>query len=126
MPPATWLIGIETKSEANLRVTKSEISRKASQKKAICKVLGRNLRALVPFNEDFHTGKPIRVTITRIGGRTLDRGNLWRALKAAEDAVALMLGADDGSPLWQMDVAQQPGERIGLKIQLEQPDERTE
>jgi hypothetical protein len=40
-------------------------------------------------------------------------------LKGVEDAVALMLGVDDGSPQWLASYGQQTSDRYGVKIVLE-------
>ena len=44
--------------------------------------------------------------------------NLPSSLKGVEDAVALMLGADDGDPRWRCVCAQEPGGRAGVRVRI--------
>jgi hypothetical protein len=119
LAPATFLVPVVTVSEANHDGgRKAAIGRKASQRVAVSKVLGPRLRALAPFAEAYHAGKPIRVLLTRFAPRKLDRSNLWRALKACEDVVATMLGADDGDKRWLVECDQLENPAMGLRIEL--------
>lgn len=118
-PPATWTIPVETASEANGRDWRKRSKRSDGAWRAVSRAMGPELRALAAFAEAFHDGFPIRVQFTRIGGRRLDRSNLPTALKAVEDAVAFMLGADDGSPLWCAEWQQRPGgDRVGVMVRF--------
>ena len=65
------------------------------------------------FAAHYHNGGALAITFTRLGGRRLDKSNLSVALKASEDAVCLMLGADDGDPRWQPTWEQEPGGAVG-------------
>lgn len=116
--PATWVIPLEMVSEINQREWRKRSSRTQAARLAVSRALGHQLWAVVPYSSLYHSGCPILVTLTRLGGRRLDAANLPTALKAAEDAVAMMLGASDGSPLWHSEFLQEPGGDVGVKIQL--------
>lgn len=115
----TWFVPIVIISEANERGHWSKaVGRKGHQRREIQKALASRMRYLVPLAEHVHAGGAIGVRLTRIGPRTLDKGNCWRAVKAAEDAVADFLGIDDGSPQWRIEVEQEKKSESGLKIQM--------
>ena len=83
------------------------------------KAFGPHLAYVAPFAVTFHSGKIVRPHFTRIGGRSLDKGvNLPSSLKAVEDAVAWVMGADDGSPNWSASFAQEPGPAYGVRVEL--------
>jgi len=67
---------------------------------------------------------PIRftITLTRIGGRTLDTDNLGSALKATRDGVADWLGIDDGDKRLTWQYGQEPKKRKqppGVRVDIE-------
>jgi hypothetical protein len=107
-----------TRSEANESKWTRKMVRKLSAKKAVKDTLGCHYRLLVPFAEAYHAGKPIRVTLTRLGGRKLDACNLPSSMKAIEDALEGALLADDGSPLWIVEYRQNVGHHVGVQINL--------
>ena len=82
------------------------------------KAMAPHWRAFGPLGDAMRAGQRLRVRLVRLGGQRLDRSNLPRALKAIEDAVALMLGADDGSALWLAEWEQEPGGAWGVRIEL--------
>jgi hypothetical protein len=62
------------------------------------------------------------VTLTRIGGRTLDDDNLRAALKATRDGVADWLGIDDGDNRLVWQYGQEPKQRKmppGVRVDIE-------
>ncbi len=60
---------------------------------------------------------PVVVTITRVGPRKLDDDNLCSACKYIRDAIAQVIGTDDGSPLYTWQYRQQIGEyRVDVEI----------
>jgi hypothetical protein len=118
--PATWVIPLKTVSEANSRGWHGKAARTQAARRAVTQALGRHLAAVVPYAEAYHAGRAVRVTITRLGGAKLDAmSNLGAALKAVEDAVALVMGADDGAPNWRCRAEQEPGGAFGVCIQLD-------
>jgi len=66
---------------------------------------------------------PIRVTLTRVSPRKLDSDNLAMSCKHVRDAVAKMLGIDDGDPgvtwVYQQEKGLGPG-RYEVVIQVEE------
>lgn len=118
-PPGTWVVPLKTRSEANNRDWRSRSARTQEARRAVSKALGPHLRDLAPVAEAYHRGLPVRATITRIGGAKVDVGNLSVTLKAVEDFVCLVLGADDGDPRWRPTYLQEPGGPMGVRIELE-------
>ena len=90
-----------------------------AHRRAVSRAMGPHLRLLAPFAEQYHAGRPLAVTLTRVGGKSLDRtANLPAALKYLEDSVALMLGADDSAAHWVCRCEQLPGGATGARIEL--------
>jgi hypothetical protein len=115
----TCTIPCITRSEANESKWHKKMARKLSVKRAVRESLGRHHAAFSTFAEHFHQGKPLRVVLTRLGGRKLDAlANLGASLKGVEDMIAGLLLADDGSPLWQATAAQEPGGPMGVRVEI--------
>lgn len=112
------LIPIKTASEINGRDWRKRSGRSKASWNAVSRVLGPHLGLLAPFSEAYRSQRALKVTFTRLGGRKLDRSNLPTATKAVEDALAFMLGADDGDPRWHSSFEQEPGD-VGVRIELE-------
>lgn len=113
------VVPVATVSEANQRQWRGRSGRTGTQRAAVSKVLGPALGMLAPFADHYHRGGVLNVTLTRLGGQRLDTlANLGSALKAIEDAVALMLGASDGDPRWKAKAEQEPGGPVGVRIEL--------
>jgi hypothetical protein len=108
----TFIIPVATVSETNQRSWKGKAARAGSQRRTVSKHLGRQLRNLALLAEHYHAGGALDVVITRLGGRKLD------VMANLEDAVCLMIGADDGDPRWRCRAEQQPGGLIGVRIEL--------
>jgi hypothetical protein len=119
VPPGTWVLPIKTASEANGRDWRKRSNRTQQARRIVSRDLGKVLWLVPQFGERLHLRKqPLVVRITRLGGRKLDLANLGPALKATEDAVALMLGIDDGDPRWQVEFHQEPGGPYGVRLEL--------
>lgn len=118
-PPGTWVLPIVTASEANGREWRKRSSRAQNARRIVSREFGCRLDYLAPFARHFHAGRPLSVKLTRLGGRKLDAANLGPALKATEDAIALMLGADDGDSRWRVEFHQEPHSPVGVRIELE-------
>ena len=114
-----FVVGVKTASEANQTEWRKRSHRTGVIRRAVAAVVGPYLRHVVQFAEAYHSRVPVRVHVVRLGGRKLDKlANLGSSLKAAEDAVALILGADDGSPLWVVTCDQEPGGPYGVRVTL--------
>ncbi len=116
--PGTWTIAVETASEINGREWRKRSKRSDAAWRAVSKAMGPTLNWLSFYANEYWLGTSLRVRLTRLGGRKLDRSNLPTALKAVEDAVAFMIGADDGSPQWCAEWHQEPGGNVGVRIEL--------
>lgn len=112
-------VGVRTVAEANKRSWRGRSNRTRDARAAVSKLLGPFLRAAADVAEHYHAGGPLDVVLTRLGGKLLDRTvNLPSALKATEDAVALMLGADDGDPRWRCRCEQEPCGLVGVRVRI--------
>jgi hypothetical protein len=117
---AVWVIPVRTVSEANARGRWAQAGRVHGQRSAVCRALAPCWRVAGPLGDHYRSGRPLRVELVRLGGRGLDRGvNLPRALKAIEDATCLVLGTDDGSPLWRVSWGQEAGGPWGVRVTIE-------
>jgi len=119
--PGTWMIPVWLESEANRQSNlKGSIMRKAAVKKAIWNALGPHWKVWGPIGDAIRADKACSIVATSIGGRGLDHGNLWRAFKAVEDAIAIQLGVNDGMKTWQrvFHVDQEPGPLWGCRIKM--------
>lgn len=117
--PCVFWVPLVTASECNNRDWKARSARTRAARLAVSRVLGPRLRALAPVAEWWHRGGTVRAVLTRLGGRRMDAANLGSALKATEDAVCLMIGADDGDDRWVPTYQQEPGGPCGVRIELE-------
>jgi hypothetical protein len=117
--PGVWLIPYEACSEANQRVWQGRNRRAGAAWRAVRAAV--SLASLVPFEVALNFGEVVRAKFVRLGGRRLDRlVNLPSSLKGVEDAVAYLLGIDDGSPQWAPECAQEPGDGpLGVRVVLE-------
>ena len=114
-----WLLPVITVAETNSRddwAKKSNRTRTA--RRVVSVAFGRRLDAVAPYALAYHAGRSITVVLTRLGGRKLDAANLPSALKSTEDAVALMLGADDGDARWIASFRQECEGKSGVRVEL--------
>ncbi len=125
--PSWWIIPVWLASGNLDDSRKGGMARKAAVKKAVWNALGPFWKTWGPIGDSIRAIQSQRpgtvlpsIRLTRLGGRKLDRTNLWRSTKAAEDALAVLMGCDDGWTAWQeaFDVAQEPGKLWGLRIDL--------
>lgn len=112
-------VPVETKSEINGREWKARSRRGGQAWKAVSSTFGPHLDMLAPFARAYHVGRAVRVRFVRLGGRRLDASNLPSATKAVEDAVAFMMGADDGDARWHPEWCQESGGLVGVRVEIE-------
>lgn len=121
--PATWLVPVYCYAGDNARGFKKQIGRAGHERRPVYHTLARQLRALAPFADAAQAGRTVRITLTRIGGNKMDAANVVAALKYVQDAVADLLGVDDGKECLDWEYGQAPGRRKhGVRIQLELTD----
>ena len=115
---AVWIPGLVPVSEANTggRLP-ARLARKAAVKGAVGAALGRLFLSPARF--------PVRVTLHRVGVRTLDaHDNLRIAYKVAVDVVAAWFGIDDGDTdkvSWAYSQERVPkGGEVGTRITIEE------
>jgi len=119
--PGTWIIPVWLESEANRQSNlKGAMQRKAAVKNAIWDALGPYWKVWGPIGDAIRSDKACSIVATRLGGRGLDIGNLWRAFKSVEDAIAIQLGVKDGMKAWQrvFHINQEPGKLWGCRIEM--------
>lgn len=61
---------------------------------------------------------PAVITMTRIGKRKMDAGNLSGALKGVQDELAKLYGEDDGSDLYEWRYEQEIGTEFAVRIEI--------
>ncbi len=118
MPPSTWVVGVQTRSVANVSEWKKRSNHTKQCREAVSKCFGPTLGTLALFAAHYHEGKSVHVTFTRLAPRRLDAGNVSVALKAVEDALALLMGANDGDVRWLAKYEQEQSERYGVRIEM--------
>ena len=118
-PPARWQIGLETRSLSNLRDWRQRNRLTNAARKAVSKAMGPHLRWLATFAEVLHqrAGK-VHCTFTRVAPRMLDASNVPAALKPVEDALMLLMGADDGWHHWHPQWLQVVGPMMGVIVEM--------
>lgn len=114
---------VETKSETNMRDWRAR-SRRSGQAWQVTRSTV-NIRMLAAFEEHYRAGGVIQAVFTRLGGKRLDSmSNLGASMKGVEDAVAFLVGANDGSDQWQVTAAQEVYSvelghtQIGVRVEL--------
>ena len=120
-PPGKWVIPVVTASEANGRDWRDTSAWTQAARRAVANALVQYLRHLAPFAEAYAGWVPLGCALTWLGSRRLDLGAVASALKAVEDAVCLLLEADDGDPRWVPAYRQEPGGPAGVRVALRAP-----
>ena len=114
------LVDVETTNETNARDWRARSRRSGQAWKRTRNAIGVHLGALEPFARVYASGGALKVKFTRLGGRHLDQmANLGASMKGVEDAMAYLLGADDGDPRWHAIAQQKPGGPMGVEVVLE-------
>ncbi len=117
--PLAWQIGVEVVPEMNLRSHQSRIARGAAQKRAVMQAVAPDWRLWGPTGDHCRAGKPLLVRFVRLGGKRLDTINLMTCFKSCEDAMASLLGCNDGSTFWRLECEQETVAGIGIRVELE-------
>jgi hypothetical protein len=116
-----WVIPIRLESEANMGGKLSAaLARKSAVKRIVSRAIAPGWRVWGPVGDAIRAGQPASIRVVRLGGRGLDTGNLWRAVKPVEDAIATMLGCDDGAASWKasFEPSEEPGGPFGVRIEI--------
>lgn len=113
------LVAIETKNELNQRVWKAKNRRAGEAWRRVREAIGPSVALLDNLCWMYHHGCSLRVKFVRLGGRKLDLSGIAAACKGVEDAVAYLLGADDGDPRWKPEWDQEVGGLVGLRVEIE-------
>jgi hypothetical protein len=115
----TILVPTETKNEANTREHWSVKARRSKSAKGIIfRVLQPCHGLLTPFVTILANDGPLRVTLTRLGGREMDDDGLSRSQKAVRDAVAYLLLIDDRDQRVHWEYGQETGGASGVRIEI--------
>lgn len=109
---------IATASEINGRDWRARSRRTDAAWRTVSTVFGPHLGVLAKFAAHYHAGGTLLVAFTRLGGRRLDASNLPTATKATEDAIAFLMGVDDGDPRWRASWEQEVADVIGVRVQI--------
>jgi len=117
-----FVVGFRTESEGNARGWKKKSLRTSEARKSICHFMGRHAEDFAKFAKHWHNGGSLILKFTRLGYPKVDAmANLGVTMKAAEDAVAMWFGADDGDSLrWRATAFQDSAPKeVGVKIEIE-------
>ena len=115
-------IEVETKSETNQRCHWAVKAKRAKEQRKIGEMWTEQWLDYGKPNEGLPP-KPWRITLTRIGRRRLDTGNVPAAMKAVQDGICDALQIDDGDEAHEWCYKQQtrkPSEGacgVGVKIE---------
>lgn len=110
----TLTLPIRVISEANRR-DHWATARKRAEAQDDAVIVAVNLFGLGPFPE-----VPMRITLTRVGGRRMDRDNLARSVKHVQDSIARnLLPMDDGDPRIDWRYEQEAGKPEGVRVRIE-------
>jgi hypothetical protein len=116
----TMELGVECPSTANLRDWRLRDKAARKQRLAVRRFFQDRPACLLPFVQAVAAGKLVTISLTRVGGRSLDnRDNLRMALKPVVDEVHVWFGLDDRSDTLIVEYAQEPGKLVGIRIELE-------
>ena len=118
-PPSDWRValdlpGLKLVSRSNAReYWRARYNRDQAEAAQVRLAwTGVNLR-------DWQPPLPIIITMLRMGGRPMDDDNLAGAFKAVRDALAALLGVDDGNPgvAWKcrQTASAEPGVRVTIR-----------
>lgn len=106
---------IRTYSEANQREHYMAKARRAkAQRRGAYFLLRRQSAFSKPAD-----GVVIRICLTRLGARRLDKDNLAGSFKHVQDGIADWLGIDDGSPRLSWEYAQETSGKYGVRVCIE-------
>lgn len=112
-------VAIETKNELNQRAWKAKNRRAGEAWRRVREAVGWRISRLGPLAEEYDGGSSLRVRFIRLGGRKLDKSGLAAACKGVEDAVAYLLGANDGDRRWLPEWEQEVGGPVGVRVEIE-------
>lgn len=114
----TASVPVQTASETNAREWKGRSRRTVDARLAVSRTFGPRLKMLAHFADAYHRNEALRIRFIRLGGRKMDKSNLPAAMKSVEDAMALMMGADDGDPRWHAEFDQETEGAVGVRIEI--------
>lgn len=113
------LVAADTANETNQRKWKAKNRRAGQAWTAVRQAIGPNLGTLASFARYYESGKVLRVKFVRLGGRKMDRSGIPAATKGVEDAVAYLLGCNDGDVRWLASWDQETGGPCGVRVEVE-------
>ena len=112
-------VGLVTAPELNHRVWQAKNRRAGAAWQAVRKAIGIRLDYLKPFAEHYQDGGALKIVFTRCSSRQVDRCNLSGCTKGVEDAVAYLLGANDGDKRrWFPDWAEEKSLEVGVRVEI--------
>lgn len=118
---ATWTIPLYVVAGDNARGIGKRIGRAGHEREVVGFALARHLIYLNRYAQAIQQGEPVKVTLTKLGGGTVDRWDgLPSSFKYVLDTVCLFMGVRDSCPLLTVEHLQLPGKRVhGVQVRLE-------
>lgn len=114
-----WVLPLRVDTPENRRGKWGKIGAANNEKLVTGRALARQLDRLDAHAKAAQSGLPVKVTLTRLGGRGLD-SDAVSCFKYVRDIVALFCGVDDspkGPIVWVY--ASEPGSEYGVRIETE-------
>lgn len=110
--PLIFEIPIRTVSETNQRCHWAKKAKRTKEQRGLAGLFTRQwLNDLPP--------KPWRITMTRVGKRRLDAGNVPPAMKGPQDGMCDALGIDDGDEAHEWSYKQRVAKEYGIEVKIE-------
>lgn len=102
-------IALKTATESNTNETLWSKAARAKKQKSAAYYAVMGALGFRDMREHVDLGGAVRVMVTRIAPRKLDRDNAWSSQKHVIDGVAYALGIDDGDARFDLTVDQRKG-----------------
>lgn len=113
-----WVVPLYISCGDNDRGMKRKIGRGGHERRTVHRTLAQQYGAMAWAVSRVLRGKPVTITLTRLGPRVMDHMNVVAAMKYVVDSLADRFGVDDGSPLFHWQYAQEKSPAYGVRIEI--------
>ena len=114
-----WVIPLWVKPGDNSRNNKARIGRAGHERTACTRVFARGHEGWCRLVDLLRDNHKLKITLTRLAPRRLDRINVEAAMKYVADTVAAWLGVDDNDPRLQWQPCEQEtSPKCGVRVEI--------